>query len=194
MNWDPPMEMDIIFVVKPELLNQYKIIMEEWHDYLYPHTLKYNATKELQQFIYHIWLLNECKQHECLLDPYKGIEFSIEMTAINLVKRNELYNYFIDHSCAIDRLLFSYYFGYLLLERLMELLNIDGRIEEILDIRHAYFEAKAQQLPFPQAEDFFKIQAYGTKVLIEHFKNIDTMNSLIMKAISQLKESKEKKR
>ncbi len=192
MNWELSVEKDIIFVVKSELLNQFKLLMGEWKEYLLPTTLKYDAKIELQQFIFHIWLLNEYKQHECLLDPYKGIEFSVQMTIINFVNRNDLYNHFIKYSSKIDRFLFSYYFGYLLLEKFMELMNSDGRIEEILDIRHAYFEAKAQQQPYARAEEFLKIQAFGTKILIEYFKNIETMNSLILKALSQLKESKEK--
>lgn len=195
MKWELSMEKDIIFVVKPELLNEFKLLMDEWNDYLLPTTLKYDAKKELQQFILHIWLLNECKQHECLLDPYKGIEFSIEITIIDFVKQNEFYNYFIDHASpsAEDRFLFSYYFGFLLLEKTIELMNLEGRIEEILAIRHAYFEAKAQQQPFSQEDNFFKIQAFGTKVIVEYFKNTDAMNILILKTLSQLKETKENK-
>lgn len=191
MDWELSIEKDIIFVVKPKLLQQFNLLMNDWNEYLLPLSLKYEAAQVLQQYVFHIWLLSECKQHDCLLDPYKGIEYSIQMTTINVVNQNEQYQNFIDNSSSVDRFLFSYYFGFLILEKLLELMNLDNEVEEMLQIRNDYFEAKKQQQDYSQEEDFFKIQAFGTKIIVEHFKNIELMNSLILKAISQVKETKE---
>ncbi|MEO4052566.1 hypothetical protein [Solibacillus sp. CAU 1738] len=193
MNWELSIEHDSIFVIKPELLNEFKLFVNEWNCCVLPLPLKYNAQKELQEFIFNFWLLNESNQHEGILDPYKCMEFSIEMMAVNIVNQNDLYKGCIDESSSEERFLFSYYFGFLFLEKLLALMNIEGKIEYILQLRHEYFEAKAQGKSIPQAEEFFQIQAFGTKLIVEQFKNNESLNCLILKALSQVKESQEKK-